>query len=148
MLLDGGYKIDEELSLFPVTETDRCHSSINDVLYGPRRLYRTEHSLSDAQRAKYRFTQNGFSKNTVNLQTTASTKSLLPYCSMQGRDNPEGRLLTPSWDGRATYRLWQICEGLRCVFILAMYHRVLDTVPVVEPAERQPQTSIQEETTG
>lgn len=36
ILLDGDYKIDEELSLFTVTETDRCRSPINDALYGPR----------------------------------------------------------------------------------------------------------------
>lgn len=35
-LLDGDCKIDGELSLFTVTETNRCRSPINDVLYGPR----------------------------------------------------------------------------------------------------------------
>ncbi|MDE7249936.1 MAG: MBL fold metallo-hydrolase [Lachnospiraceae bacterium] len=35
ILVDGDYKIDEELFLFTVTQTDKCHSPANDVLYGP-----------------------------------------------------------------------------------------------------------------
>lgn len=35
MLLDGDYKIDEELFLFTVTGADRYRSQINDPLYGP-----------------------------------------------------------------------------------------------------------------
>lgn len=33
ILLDGDYVLDEELSLFTVEETDKCHSPVNDVLY-------------------------------------------------------------------------------------------------------------------
>ncbi len=33
VLLDGDHKIDEELSLFTVNETGKCHSPVNDVLY-------------------------------------------------------------------------------------------------------------------
>lgn len=33
VLLDGGYVIDDELTLFTVDKTDRCHSPMNDVLY-------------------------------------------------------------------------------------------------------------------
>ena len=33
ILLDGDYVIDDELSLFTVSKTDRCHSQMNDVLY-------------------------------------------------------------------------------------------------------------------
>lgn len=33
VLLDGDYKIDEELSLFTVDKTENCYSSANDVLY-------------------------------------------------------------------------------------------------------------------
>lgn len=35
-LLDGDFEIDEELALFTVRETGRCHSPANDMLYGPR----------------------------------------------------------------------------------------------------------------
>ena len=35
-LLDGDYQIDEELSLFTVTETSGCRSPLNDILYDPR----------------------------------------------------------------------------------------------------------------
>lgn len=34
ILLDGNYKIDDELSLFTVSKTNRCYSSANDALYG------------------------------------------------------------------------------------------------------------------
>lgn len=33
ILLDGDYVIDGELSLFTVDKTDKCHSTMNDVLY-------------------------------------------------------------------------------------------------------------------
>lgn len=33
MPIDGDYKIDDELFLFTVNETDKCHSTVNDVLY-------------------------------------------------------------------------------------------------------------------
>ncbi len=33
VLLDGDYKIDDELSLFTVNETGNCHSPANDLLY-------------------------------------------------------------------------------------------------------------------
>ena len=34
ILLDGNYKIDDELSLFTVSKTNKCYSSANDALYG------------------------------------------------------------------------------------------------------------------
>ncbi len=34
MLLDGDCRVDEELFLFTVNETEKCHSPMNDVLYG------------------------------------------------------------------------------------------------------------------
>lgn len=34
ILVDGDFIIDGELSLFTVTQTDKCHSPANDVLYG------------------------------------------------------------------------------------------------------------------
>lgn len=33
VLLDGDFKIDDELEVFTVTKTDRCYSSANDTLY-------------------------------------------------------------------------------------------------------------------
>ena len=47
LLLDGDHRIDEELSLFTVTRTDRCHSPANDVLYegSGRDLFRHEQNL-------------------------------------------------------------------------------------------------------
>lgn len=33
ILLNGDYQIDDELSLFTVNKTDKCHSPMNDVLY-------------------------------------------------------------------------------------------------------------------
>ncbi len=35
ILLDGDYKIDDELFLFTVNEVDKCYSPLNDVLYDP-----------------------------------------------------------------------------------------------------------------
>ncbi len=32
-ILDGNYQIDDELNLFTVTQTDRCYSPANNVLY-------------------------------------------------------------------------------------------------------------------
>jgi len=33
VLLDGDYKIDDELTLFTVPDTEKCHSPANDILY-------------------------------------------------------------------------------------------------------------------